>query len=99
MAQVELASVEAEMPSTSSGTRRTRLKLCGCKTSTRGFSSQRTARFRWPNLDDRCRRAGRGRMRVFIVDTYYPAFLEAHYSKQPELAEAGYDVQWRSLMD
>lgn len=38
-------------------------------------------------------------MRVLIVDTCYPAFLEAHYAAQPGLDEAPYDVQWRALMD
>jgi hypothetical protein len=38
-------------------------------------------------------------MRVLIVDTYYPAFLESHYAERPELADAAYDVQWRALMD
>ena len=38
-------------------------------------------------------------MRVLIVDTYYPAFLESHYRGRPDLADASYDVQWRALMD
>ena len=37
-------------------------------------------------------------MRVLIVDTYYPAFLESHYSRAPELEERSYDEQWRALM-
>ena len=38
-------------------------------------------------------------MRILIVDTCYPAFLEAHYERHPGLAERPYDEQWRSLMD
>jgi spore maturation protein CgeB len=38
-------------------------------------------------------------MRILIVDTYYPAFLESHYAERPELADAPYEVQWRALMD
>ena len=38
-------------------------------------------------------------MRVLIVDTYYPAFLKAHYAERTALADAPYDVQWRALMD
>lgn len=38
-------------------------------------------------------------MRVLIVDTYYPAFLESHYSRSPGLAAAPYEHQWRALMD
>ena len=38
-------------------------------------------------------------MRVLIIDTYYPAFLDAHYAEHPELAEDSYEVQWRRLMD
>jgi spore maturation protein CgeB len=38
-------------------------------------------------------------MRILIVDTCYPAFLDSHYSQRPTLVEARYDVQWRSLMD
>jgi hypothetical protein len=37
-------------------------------------------------------------MRVLIVDTCYPAFLDAHYSSHPGLDELGYDEQWSSLM-
>ena len=37
-------------------------------------------------------------MRILIVDTCYPAFLTAHYSRRPELRSAGYDEQWRALM-
>lgn len=38
-------------------------------------------------------------MRVLIVDPYYPSFLRAHYGRAPELAEASYEKQRRSLMD
>jgi spore maturation protein CgeB len=38
-------------------------------------------------------------MRVLIVDTCYPGFLETHYADRPELTDAAYDVQWRALMD
>lgn len=38
-------------------------------------------------------------MRILIVDTCYPAFLEAHYAGRPELRELGYEAQWRELMD
>jgi len=38
-------------------------------------------------------------MRILIVDTMYPGFLEGHYRRQPDLAQAPYDVQWRALMD
>jgi spore maturation protein CgeB len=37
-------------------------------------------------------------MRVLIVDTCYPAFLDAHYRAHPGLEELGYDEQWSSLM-
>jgi len=37
-------------------------------------------------------------LRILIVDTCYPAFLAAHYSRHPNLQTAGYDEQWRSLM-
>jgi spore maturation protein CgeB len=37
-------------------------------------------------------------MRLLIVDTCYPAFLDAHYASHPGLESAGYDEQWRSLM-
>lgn len=37
-------------------------------------------------------------MRILIVDTCYPAFLEAHYRTSPELAAAPYHKQWRALM-
>jgi spore maturation protein CgeB len=38
-------------------------------------------------------------VRVLVVDTYYPAFLEAHYAARPGLARAPYEVQLGSLMD
>lgn len=38
-------------------------------------------------------------MRFLILDTCYPAFLRAHYSRDPGLSRRSYDVQWRSLMD
>jgi hypothetical protein len=38
-------------------------------------------------------------MRILIVDTCYPAFLDAHYSRSPGLTTASYDEQWRALMD
>jgi len=37
-------------------------------------------------------------MRIFIVDTFYPAFVESHYARNPGLAGRSYDEQWRSLM-
>ncbi len=38
-------------------------------------------------------------MRILIVDTCYPTFLDAHYSSNPGLADRPYAEQWRSLMD
>jgi spore maturation protein CgeB len=38
-------------------------------------------------------------MRILIVDTCYPAFLDSHYAQRPTLVDASYDVQWRALMD
>jgi hypothetical protein len=38
-------------------------------------------------------------MRILILDTYYPAFLDSHYAQRPELVDAPYDIQWRALMD
>jgi spore maturation protein CgeB len=38
-------------------------------------------------------------VRFLIVDTYYPAFLAAHYGRNPGLAARPYGEQWRSLMD
>ena len=38
-------------------------------------------------------------MRILIIDTCYPAFLRAHYSAHPGLAERPYAEQWRSVMD
>jgi hypothetical protein len=37
-------------------------------------------------------------VRALIVDTYYPAFLESHYSRTPALEGRSYDEQWRALM-
>jgi glycosyltransferase involved in cell wall biosynthesis len=37
-------------------------------------------------------------VRVLVADTYYPAFLAAHYASRPELAQAGYREQLRSLL-
>jgi spore maturation protein CgeB len=38
-------------------------------------------------------------VRVAIVDTYYPAFLAAHYAERPGLASRPYEEQLRSLME
>jgi hypothetical protein len=38
-------------------------------------------------------------VRVFVLDTYYPAFLDAHYKARPELAQLPYDEQLTSLME
>ena len=38
-------------------------------------------------------------MRVLIVDTCYPAFLESHYKSNPGLEGRPYEEQWRALMD
>jgi hypothetical protein len=38
-------------------------------------------------------------MRVLIVDTCYPAFLDSHYNRDPSLRDAPYATQWRGLMD
>ena len=38
-------------------------------------------------------------MRFLILDTCYPAFLQAHYSREPGLARRPYAEQWRALMD
>lgn len=37
-------------------------------------------------------------MRILIVDSCYPAFLDAHYARTPSLDSRSYDEQWRSLM-
>jgi hypothetical protein len=37
-------------------------------------------------------------VRVIVVDTYYPAFLTAHYAAAPGLEHRSYDEQWRALM-
>src|SRR5579863_6316949 len=39
------------------------------------------------------------RVRILIVNTFYPAFVESHYRANPSLREEPYSVQWRSLMD
>jgi spore maturation protein CgeB len=38
-------------------------------------------------------------MRILIVDTCYPAFLDRHYAGRPGLRERSYAEQWRALMD
>ena len=38
-------------------------------------------------------------MRVFVVDTYYPSFLRAHYARRPELAAQPYAVQLTALLE
>jgi hypothetical protein len=38
-------------------------------------------------------------LRVAVVDTYYPAFLAAHYADRPGLADRPYEEQLRSLME
>lgn len=38
-------------------------------------------------------------MRILIVDTLYAEFMASHYRERPGLANAPYDVQWRSLME
>ena len=38
-------------------------------------------------------------MRLLIVDTMYPGFLDEHYGARPGLADEPYDAQWRALMD
>jgi spore maturation protein CgeB len=38
------------------------------------------------------------RVRVLVVDTYYPAFLEAHYAQRPGLGGKSYDAQLEALM-
>jgi spore maturation protein CgeB len=38
-------------------------------------------------------------VRVIVVDTYYPAFLEAHYAGRTGLDRQPYDEQVRSLLD
>jgi spore maturation protein CgeB len=37
-------------------------------------------------------------VRVIVVDTYYPAFLAAHYAATPGLRRRSYDEQWSALM-
>lgn len=38
-------------------------------------------------------------MRIFILDTYYPEFLGAHYRSRPDLAARPYEEQLAALMD
>ena len=38
-------------------------------------------------------------MRIAVVDTYYPVFLEQHYRARPELSGRAYDEQLGSLID
>jgi spore maturation protein CgeB len=38
-------------------------------------------------------------VRIAIVDTYYPAFLAEHYSRDPGLAQQSYDSQLAALMN
>jgi spore maturation protein CgeB len=38
-------------------------------------------------------------LRIAIVDTYYPSFLDAHYAAHPGLAARSYDEQLATLMD
>jgi len=38
-------------------------------------------------------------VRVLVVDTCYPAFIDRHYRARPGLSEASYATQWRALMD
>src|ERR671938_438517 len=38
-------------------------------------------------------------MRVLVVDTYYPAFVAAHYDARPGLAARSYDEQLGSLVE
>jgi spore maturation protein CgeB len=37
-------------------------------------------------------------VRVLVVDTYYPAFLKAHYAASPGLERQPYEEQWDALM-
>jgi hypothetical protein len=38
-------------------------------------------------------------VRVLVVDTYYPAFLDSHYAERPGLEDAPYDEQLASLIE
>jgi spore maturation protein CgeB len=38
-------------------------------------------------------------LRVLVVDTYYPAFLESHYAERPGLSERSHAEQLASLID
>jgi hypothetical protein len=37
-------------------------------------------------------------VRIVVVDTYYPAFLSAHYSARPGLEDRPYPEQLQSLL-
>jgi hypothetical protein len=37
-------------------------------------------------------------LRILIIDTYYPQFLDAFYAKRPALGGMPYQDQWRALM-
>ena len=39
------------------------------------------------------------RVRVLVVDIYYPAFVQRHYASQPGLGRRGYEEQLASLLD
>jgi hypothetical protein len=38
-------------------------------------------------------------MKVLIIDTYYPAFLQSFYAHHPDLAGYPFEQRWRLLMD
>lgn len=38
-------------------------------------------------------------VRILIIDTCYPAFVDAHYASNPGLERTPYSEQWHSLMD
>jgi spore maturation protein CgeB len=38
-------------------------------------------------------------LRIFVLDTYYPAFLADHYGRRPELGQRAYQEQLSALMD
>jgi len=38
-------------------------------------------------------------VKVLIVDTYYPDFLQSYYAKNPDLSDHSYQEEWRLLMD
>ena len=39
------------------------------------------------------------RLRILVVDPYYPAFLAEHYAARPGLENRPYDEQLRSLLE